>query len=194
MNTVLLLPLALPGLALWLPIFLTTDFYVRRVKNSGRPIYDTYDQVTENKLIYGLASGVLVWMVAVVITLPIFPPGFFLAIWIVPAWMWLTLRWTEDLVSAFRASTALYRMLQTGKAELARTYDTRLELQGRVMDFATHALGLPADPEKAFLVDGEGRDGGDELPSRWGKHQRGRTRGRWDDAVRYFSIRRRRKR
>lgn len=154
---------------------------------------DTYDEVTETKLIYGLTSGILVWMVAVVVTLPIFHLGLFLTIWIVPAWMWLTLRWTEDLVSAFRATTALYRMLRLGKAELKRTSERRLELQGRVMNMATRALGLPEDPEKEFLVDREGDDE-DDLPSRWGKHQRGRTRGGWDSAVRYFSIRRRRKR
>ncbi|KAG8853987.1 hypothetical protein FRB96_007850 [Tulasnella sp. 330] len=188
--------IALPGLILWLPIFFTTAFFVRRLKLSGRPVWDTGDEIAETKLLYGLTSGILVWMGAVVVTLPIFHLGLFLTIWIVPAWMWLTLRWTEDLVAAFRASTALYRMLHAGPAELKRTREMRTDLHGRVMDIATRALGLPADPETEFAVDRGAADDGDEddRPNRWGKHQRGRTYGGWDSAIRYFSIRRRRKR
>ncbi|KAG8984188.1 hypothetical protein FRB94_006279 [Tulasnella sp. JGI-2019a] len=188
--------IALPGLILWLPIFLTTAYFVRRLKLSGRPIWDTGDEVAETKLLYGLTSGILVWMAAVIFTLPIFHLGLFLTIWIVPAWMWLTLRWTEDLVAAFRASMALYRMLKAGPAELKRMREMRKYLHGRVMDFATRALGLPGDPETEFAVDHGNEEDGDEddRPNRWGKHQRGRTHGGWDSAIRYFSIRRRRKR
>lgn len=57
---------------------------------------------------------------------------------------------------------------------------------------ATEVLALPKDPEAEFLV--VSGEEGDDQPSRWEKHQRGRTRGGWDSALRYFSIRRRRKR
>ncbi|KAG8907177.1 hypothetical protein FRB99_005149 [Tulasnella sp. 403] len=191
LNTFLLLLLALPGLILWLPIFITTAIYVRRLRSSG-PLWDTQDEVAQTKLVYGLASGIVVWGLAVIFTLPIFNTGLFLTMCIVPAWMWLTLRWTEDLVSAFRASLALYRLLRLGKAELKRTREIREDLHGRVVNLATIALGLPANPEDEFLVI-KGEDG-DDHPSRWGKHQRGRSKGGWDSALRYFSIRRRRKR
>lgn len=164
-NTLFLLLLALPGLTLWLPVFITTAIYVRRQKNSG-PISDTYDEVAEIKMRHGFYSGMLVWIIAVLVALRIFHLGFFITIWIIPAWMWVTLRWTEGLVSACRAAIALYRMLRTGKAELQRTSERRLELQGRVMEFATHTLGLPIDPKKAFLVERDEDDDGFDLRRR----------------------------
>ncbi|KAG8950169.1 hypothetical protein FRC00_007851 [Tulasnella sp. 408] len=190
-QTCLFLAIAAPGLFLWVPVFATTTYKSEQLKRSG-PVWDTHDEVAQTKLVYGLASGIFVWLTAVILTTPIFGLGLFLTIWFVPAWMWLTLRWTEDLIAAFRAAVALYRLLWVSNADLKRLRETREDLHGRVMNVATEVLGLPKDPEAEFLViSGEE---GDDQPSRWEKHQRGRTRGGWDSALRYFSIRRRRKR
>ncbi|KIO31598.1 hypothetical protein M407DRAFT_14069 [Tulasnella calospora MUT 4182] len=190
-QTCLFLAIAAPGLFLWVPVFATTTYKSEQLKRSG-PVWDTHDEVAQTKLVYGLASGIFVWLTAIILTTPIFGLGLFFTIWFVPAWMWLTLRWTEDLIAAFRAAVALYRLLWVSKADLKRLRETREDLHGRVMNVATEVLGLPKDPEAEFLVV-EGEEG-DDQPSRWAKHQRGRTRGGWDSALRYFSIRRRRKR
>ncbi|KAG9007351.1 hypothetical protein FRB90_009431 [Tulasnella sp. 427] len=190
-QTCLFLTIVLPGLFLWIPVFATTTYQSEKLKRSG-PVWDTHDEVAQTKLVYGLASGLLVWLAAVVLTTPIFGLGLFFTIWFVPAWMWLTLRWTEDLIAAFRAAVALYRLLWVSDAELKRLRETRDDLHGRIANFATEVLGLPKDPEEEFLVVSGEED--EDQPSRWGKHQRGRTRGGWDSALRYFSIRRRRKR
>lgn len=94
--------------------------------------------------------------------------------------MWMTLRWFEDAVSAFRAFTALYRLLRVGESTLKRMREVRRDLHGRIMDLAVIKLNLPADPESYFVLSG-------------GK-EKGRVRGRWDSSARYFSIKRRRKR
>ncbi|KAG8909383.1 hypothetical protein FRC01_006977 [Tulasnella sp. 417] len=190
-QTCLFLAIATPGLFLWVPVFATTTYKSEQLKRSG-PVWDTHDEVAQTKLVYGLASGIFVWLTAVILTTPIFGLGLFFTIWVVPAWMWLTLRWTEDLIAAFRAAVALYRLLWVSSADLKRLRETREDLRGRVMNVAAEVLGLPKDPEAEFLVVSGEED--DDQPSRWAKHQRGRTRGGWDSALRYFSIRRRRKR
>lgn len=184
---------ALPGLILWIPVFLTTVYQTRKLQRSG-PVWDTEDEVAQTKLIYGLASGLSVWLFAVIVTTPIFGMGLFVTIWLIPAWMWLTLRWTEDLISSIRAANALFKLLWTSNSELKNLRETRAELHGRIQNIATGVLGLPADPEKEFTVIKGEDDDAEDQPNRWGKHQRGRSRGGWDSAVRYFSIRRRRKR
>jgi len=92
----------------------------------------------------------------------------------------MTLRWLEDGVSAFRAFTALLRLLRVGKSTLKGMHERRTDLYGRVMNLAVNTLGLPADPEAHFLEVG-GR-------------QKGRVRSSWESGARYFSVRRRRKR
>ncbi|KAG8948038.1 hypothetical protein FRC04_010080 [Tulasnella sp. 424] len=190
-QTFFFLVIVTPGLFLWVPVFATTTYKSEKLKRSG-PVWDTHDEVAQTKLVYGLASGIFVWLTAVLLTAPIFGLGLFFTIWFVPAWMWLTLRWTEDLIAAFRAAMALYRLLWVSKADLKRLRETREDLHGRIMNVATEVLGLPKDPEAEFLV--VSGEEGDDQPSRWAKHQRGRSRGGWDSALRYFSIRRRRKR
>ena len=47
-----LLSLSAPGLLLWFPVLLTTVYSVRNFKKTG-PIWDTWDEIAQYKLIYG---------------------------------------------------------------------------------------------------------------------------------------------
>ncbi|TFY62892.1 hypothetical protein EVJ58_g3582 [Rhodofomes roseus] len=67
-----LITISLPGLLLWLPVFLTTFVAVSRFKRTG-PIWDTWDEIAQYKLIYGLLSGLCVWGSATVLTFPFAP-------------------------------------------------------------------------------------------------------------------------
>ena len=167
--------ISLPGLVLWVPIFATTYYAVHNFKKTG-PIFDTWDEIAQYKLIYGLMSGICVWISAVALTWPFAAVTAFL----VPAFMWMTLRWFEDAIAAFRAVTSLFRLLLVGKPTLKKIYEVRKGLHARVMNLATTELGLPEDPEKYF--------------TRVGGREKGRIQGSWDSRARYFSIRRRRKR
>ena len=149
---------------------------MHQFKQTG-PIWDTYDEIAQYKLVYGLASGVLVWVGSMVLTLPIAP----LTAILVPVAMWMSLRWMEDAVSAFRAFTALTRLLLVGHSRLEGMRRTREALLRRVMELAVNTLGLPAAPEKHFSEAGDC----------W---QKGRVSGRWASKAKYFSVRRRRKR
>lgn len=170
-----LFTLSTPGLILWTPVFLTTFYAVHNFKKSG-PIWDTWDEIAQYKLVYGLFSGVFVWLASVLLTLHIAP----ITMVMIPVVMWMTLRWMEDAVSAFRAITALVRLLKVGKVTLKSLRDTREDLHARIKRLAVETLELPTDPEKYFL-----ERGGQE---------KGRVRGRLDSGAKYFSIRRRRKR
>ncbi|KIK09879.1 hypothetical protein K443DRAFT_671190 [Laccaria amethystina LaAM-08-1] len=170
-----LFTISLPGLILWLPVFATTVYAVHSFKKTG-PIFDTWDEIAQYKLIYGLISGLCVWFAAVALTWHIA----LVTVFLVPSLMWITLRWCEDAVSAFRAFTSLLRLLQVGKPTLKGMHEKRRELYNRVMDLATSSLGLPENPETHFALSG-------------GK-EKGRVRGSWDSRARYFSIKRRRKR
>ncbi|KAF9051112.1 hypothetical protein BDZ89DRAFT_1056984 [Hymenopellis radicata] len=163
-----------PGLLLWLPIFATTFYAVHNFTKTG-PIFDTWDEIAQYKLIYGLMSGIMVWFSAVACTFPIA----FITIWAIPVLMWMTLRWLEDAISSFRAFTALYRLLMIGRPMLKKMCEERVSLHSRVMNLATR-LELPSDPELHYAEKG-------------GK-EKGRIRGKWDSGKRYFSITRRRKR
>ncbi|KAG5638469.1 hypothetical protein H0H81_012534 [Sphagnurus paluster] len=170
-----LFTISLPGLLLWLPIFGTTFYAAHNYKKTG-PIFDTWDEIAQYKLIYGLFSGLLVCFTTVLLTWSTTP-------WstvVVPAFMWMTLRWFEDAVSSFRAFTALYRLLRVGKPTLKNMHTKREDLHSRVMNLA-HAIGLPEDPESHFMETG-------------GLSGKGRVKDSWDSTRRYFSIRRRRKR
>ncbi|KAL0068771.1 hypothetical protein AAF712_004100 [Marasmius tenuissimus] len=169
-----LLVLSIPGLVLWLPVYATTFYAVHNFKKTG-PIFDTYDEIAQYKLIYGLMSGLTVWGLGVAMT---FPFAMITGI-LIPALMWMSLRWMEDAVSSFRSFMALLRLFWIGKPVLKQMYEQRKELHGRVMDLAV-SLDLPANPEEYFAEQG-------------GK-QKGRVRGLWESKAKYFSIRRRRKR
>jgi glycerol-3-phosphate O-acyltransferase/dihydroxyacetone phosphate acyltransferase len=121
-------------------------------------------------------SGLGVWFGSILITFPIAA----LTAVVVPSLMWITLRWLEDAVSAFRAFTALVQLLRVGKSTLRGMHVRRQDLHARVMSLAVLTLGLPKDPEMHFLETG-GR-------------QKGQVRGSWESSARYFSVRRRRKR
>lgn len=167
--------MSLPGLVLWVPIFATTFYAVHNFKKTG-PIFDTWDEIAQYKLIYGLMSGICVWIFAVALTWPFAVVTAFL----VPAFMWMTLRWFEDAIAAFRAFTSLCRLLLVGKPTLKKMHEVRRDLHARVMNLATSKLDLPKDSETYF--------------SHVGGTEKGRIRGSWDSRARYFSIRRRRKR
>ncbi|KZT10657.1 uncharacterized protein LAESUDRAFT_734480 [Laetiporus sulphureus 93-53] len=173
--SIFLFSISLPGLLLWLPVFITTFIAVSRFKRTG-PIWDTWDEIAQYKLIYGFISGLCVWGGSVLLTFPIAP----ITAVCVPALMWMSLRWLEDAVSAFRAFAALVRLLRMGRTRLRDMRAVRERLHARVMDLAVHTLGLPTDPEHYFAETG-------------GK-EKGRVKGRWASKAKYFSIRRRRKR
>ncbi|KAG8744840.1 hypothetical protein FRC10_009364 [Ceratobasidium sp. 414] len=177
--------LALPGLVLWLPVFLTVSYFTKKHKQAG-PVWDTYDEISQTKLIYGLAAGTITWLICCLATLPFAP----ITASAVPVIMWMTLRWTEDLIASVRATTALTRLLLIGKPEMSKTLLWRQNIHERVMRFATERLDLPANPETFFSTQSS-------PGPRWdtkGGADKGRTQGLWARGTRYFSLRRRRKR
>ena len=167
--------ISLGGLALWLPVSATTFYAVHNFKKTG-PVWDTWDEIAQYKLIYGLVSGLCVYAVAIFVTFPIFP----VTSVVVPGLMWMSLRWFEDAVSAARALVALGRLLRVHPETLSRLRVTRADLHRRVVHLAVDGLGLPADPEKHFVV--------------YGGKVKGRVVGHWASETNYFSLRRRRKR
>lgn len=173
--SIFLFSISIPGLILWIPVLITTFIAAKKFKTTG-PIWDTYDEIAQYKLVYGLVSGLCVWFGSVILTFPVAPITFFL----VPALMWMSLRWMEDAISAFRAFNALARLLWVGPQQLRQVSDARVDLHRRIMDLAVHILDLPDKPEKYFQEIG-------------GK-EKGRIRGRWASKAKYFSVRRRRKR
>lgn len=170
-----LIILSLPGLLLWLPIFITTFIAVNEFKRTG-PVWDTYDEIAQYKLTYGLISGICVYFGMLIVTFPVA----LMTAAAVPLAMWMGLRWFEDATSAFRAFAALVRLLRVGQDEVQTMRETRTVLYAQVMELAVNALDLPEAPEKHF-----GEAGGKE---------KGRVKGRWDRGAKYFSVRRRRKR
>ena len=57
-----LLSISVPGLLLWFPVFLTTAYSVHNFKKTG-PIWDTWDEIAQYKLIYGPLLAQFVWQV-----------------------------------------------------------------------------------------------------------------------------------
>ncbi len=159
---------------IWVSFAATTFYAVHNFKKTG-PVWDTWDEIAQYKLIYGLVSGLGVYAVTIFLTFPIFP----VTAVAVPGLMWMSLRWFEDAVSAARALVALGRLLRVNPATLARLRATRADLHRRLMHLAVHGLGLPANPEEYF---------------EYGGKDKGRVIGRWASRAEYFSVRRRRKR
>jgi hypothetical protein len=54
-----LLSLSVPGLLLWIPVLLTTAYSVHNFKKTG-PVWDTWDEIAQYKLIYGESLALLV--------------------------------------------------------------------------------------------------------------------------------------
>lgn len=167
--------ISLPGLILWLPVFFVTQRAAQRCTKSG-PAWDTWDEIAQTKLVSGLAAGVVVWLICVIITFPFAP----ISSVGVPILMWFTLRWLEDAVAASRALRALVRLLLLGKSRLSELYGRRQVLHEKLMELAVEYLNLPADPETFFV--------------KIGGKEKGRVRNRWEEKVKYFSVKRRRKR
>jgi len=180
---------ALPGILPWGPIFATAGFAAQRFKRTG-PVWDVFDEIAQVKLVYGLVSGSAVialsgaaawWMIG--------SKG----LWLIPAmtlWMWMSLRWYEDATAASRAFLELLRLaVVVQRPDLDRARALRKALQERVKEVAIGRLGLPADPELWFLQENDREK--DRLPGREGK---GRVKGKWQQGIKYFSLRRRRKR
>lgn len=170
-----LLFISLGGLTLWLPVAATTFYAVHNFKKTG-PVWDTWDEIAQYKLIYGLISGLCVYAFTIFLTFPIFP----VTAVAVPGLMWMSLRWFEDAVSSARALVALGRLLRVNPATLARLRATRADLHRRLTHLAVHGLGLPANPEEYFVP--------------YGGNDKRRLIGRWASRAEYFSVRRRRKR
>jgi hypothetical protein len=74
-----------------------------------RPIWDTYDEIAQYKLIYGLISGLLVWAFCVLLTLQIAPISFLG----VPVILWLSLRWYDHSYSIIVFLSHIYAGLRT---------------------------------------------------------------------------------
>ncbi|KAJ3537296.1 hypothetical protein NMY22_g5648 [Coprinellus aureogranulatus] len=174
--SLVLLVICLPGLVLWAPVFITSRVAVHKFMKKGGPVYDTWDDISQHKALYGLGSVFLICVLVIAFTWRISR----LTIFITPIFLWMSMRWIEDGVATFRAFTSLYRLLRIGKLALKQLRERRAELHSRVMNLAVESLGLPADPEKYF--------------SSVGGKEKGRVRGTWDHVVRYFSVKRRRKR
>lgn len=194
MWALVLFTLSLPGLVLWAPVFATTFYATHNFKKTG-PIFDTWDEIAQIKLIYGcvethasciamihflillfhrLLSGVLVWALVVILTFPMA----LITFWGVPLLLWLSLRWTEDGISSARTFAILVRLFFVDKDTLSSLHERRKSLHARVMALAA-SLGLPQGPE-AFFTEIGGRE-------------KGRVMGTIDSGAKYFSLRRRRK-
>ena len=143
---------------------------------SKGPAWDTWDEIAQTKLVTGLGMGVAVWLISVLATLPIV----FITAPAIPIIMWFSLRWFEDAVAASRALRTLVGLLLIGKPRLRQLYARRQELHARLMVVAVEGLRLPSDPETHF--------------SQSGGKEKGRIRSRWEGKVKYFSVKRRRKR
>ncbi|KAI0027705.1 acyltransferase-domain-containing protein [Vararia minispora EC-137] len=171
-----LLALSFPGLLLWTPVALTTFIGVHEFTRTGGPVWDTWDEIAQYKLVYGLISGAAVWAAAVLLTLPV---ALITAV-LIPAIMWMSLRWFEDAVAAARAFVALARLVLVPCATLTRLRAQRTVLHARLVRLAAERLGLPADPESAYAKAS-------------GPGHKGRVAGPLSGKARYFSVTRRRK-
>jgi len=174
--SIFLSTLAFPGVLLWLPVFITTFAAVHMMKKTG-PVYDTWDMIAQYKLLYGLASGLTIWFLGIIVTWPMAMVTFPL----IPALMWISMRWLEDAIASYRALVSLFHILQIEKSALKDLSEVRGDLRGRLLEVAVKLLGLPDDPEVCFASSGDPR-------------QSSRALGMWGCWVQSFSIRRRRKR
>ncbi|GAA5937940.1 uncharacterized protein JCM15063_005419 [Sporobolomyces koalae] len=139
-TSAVLLAAALPGSILWAPILFVTRYETKKMIKKG-PAWDTYDEIAQTKLVYGVGSGVLVLAVCTLFTWPFTP----LNLVFFPIFMWLTLRFLEDLTSSLRAVLALFRLLLLGKRQLLLLRQMRSELRERVERLAVDHAGLPRD-------------------------------------------------
>ena len=146
LHTVALSLLALPGLVFWTPIFIVTRRQAWFMAHSG-PLVDVYDEVAQTKLLWGLGSGLVVYIVTLAWSWYSSRGVVFTSIG-VPLLMWFTLRWIEDLLSAARSARSIFRMIIVGKSRLEELREIREGLYVRVVEVATGRLGLPRNAEE----------------------------------------------
>lgn len=127
----ILAAVSLPGVLIWSPIFLITKYRTRRHVRSG-PVWDVYDEIAQKKMITGLVTGIAVYIAACIVTLPFI----LISSWLIPLWMWMSLRWMEDLVSACRGSLALISLLLIGREELSTLRAVRASLLEEIKSLA----------------------------------------------------------
>ncbi|CEQ41102.1 SPOSA6832_02777, partial [Sporobolomyces salmonicolor] len=149
-TSALLLAVSIPGLVLWVPVFVVAKRESTKMVKKG-PAWDTYDELTKNrwrprqvaqtKLVYGFLTGVFVLGLCTLLSLRFTP--FNLVFF--PLLMWLTLRFLEDLASSLRALLALLRLLLLGKRQLLMLRSMRDGLRERVERVAVDRAGLPRD-------------------------------------------------
>jgi glycerol-3-phosphate O-acyltransferase / dihydroxyacetone phosphate acyltransferase len=168
LHTILLSILAVPGLLFWTPIFIVARRQARFTAKSG-PTVDVYDEVAQTKLLWGLGSGIVVYLGSLIYSFMTGRGILFTGVG-VPLLMWFTLRWIEDILSAARSARSIIRMLCLGKARMEELRVVREGLYERVIGVATGRLGLP-------------RDAGELVKTKRGLRRR----------LGYFSVRRRRK-
>ncbi|KAH9451104.1 hypothetical protein MJO29_009220 [Puccinia striiformis f. sp. tritici] len=164
-----------PGLFFWIPTFIVTGYFAHRQRLKG-PAWDTYDEVTQTKMLWGLATGLMTYGSVLLICFPIFP----IVLVVFPIWMWFTLRWLEDLVATLRATRSLVKMLMISKSELKTIRNQRSILEKEVYKVAVDCCLLPTQNQDVLRDDQQ-----QEIVIKNGKV----TNSRFD----YFSIRRRRK-
>lgn len=181
-----------PGLVLWIPTFLITGYFAHRQRIKG-PAWDTYDEVTQTKMLWGLATGLATYGSILLVCLPIFP----VALVGVPIWMWFTLRWLEDFVATLRATRSLLKMLTLSKEELKRIRNYRERLVKEVYQVAVNEANLPSrntdvlnDDLEILIKDGSVVD---PMTSTHARHHASKVIKNSRDRFGYFSIRRRRK-
>ncbi|GAA5982852.1 hypothetical protein JCM10908_006810 [Rhodotorula pacifica] len=188
-GSISLLLVSIPGLVLWLPVLLMAKRSSDRLIRNG-PVFDTYDEVAQTKLTYGLLTGLAVLTLATLATLPLFP--FNLVCF--TALMWLTLRFLEDLTSSVRAALALLRLLLLGKRQLVLLRSMREDLHARVERLAVMRAGLPKEAgvfvkerERRWRRLGLGLGLADAVGERLGYfNPRRRRKKDWNEALKLF--------
>jgi glycerol-3-phosphate O-acyltransferase / dihydroxyacetone phosphate acyltransferase len=152
LHTLLLSIIAIPGLIFWTPIFIVARRKAYLTAHSG-PKVDVYDEVAQTKLLYGLGSGLIVYILTLGWSWYSSRGILFTSVG-VPLLMWFTLRWIEDILSAARSARSIFRMIVVGRKRLAELYDVREGLYGRVVEVATGQLGLPRNAEELVSTTG----------------------------------------
>ncbi|CDR48796.1 RHTO0S20e01552g1_1 [Rhodotorula toruloides] len=181
-GSICLFTISIPGLCLWLPILWMAKREADKLVRKG-PVFDTYDEIAQIKLTYGLLTGLAVLTLSSLLTFPFLP---FLNLPFLLGLMWLTLRFLEDLFSSLRALLALARLLMLGKRQLVLLRSMRADLHSRVEQLAVERAGLPRDAG-VFVRERE---------RRWKRMGLGAVEGglrKWLGFAAFFDPRRRRK-
>lgn len=137
-GAAMLFVVSIPGLLLWTPAFLMCRRATARLKRSG-PVFDTYDEIAQTKLVYGFLTSMAVLVLANLVCLPFLP----VTVPLFPTLMWLSLRHLEDCISSLRAALSLFRLLHLGKRQLLLLREMREGLRQRVVEVGVRECGLP---------------------------------------------------